>query len=137
MDQPQCGGDLRSASKQPEALPQSQVAEHFAAEKHAEFLLALIAKQPDLTLDEIVAAMNSAASRAAAARFGGSTTDATSASKKTLYAAEQKRADVAHAAGAGCASKACDPALELDGADLRREPIEVHPSQEPTGRATK
>src|ERR1700716_2839896 len=27
-------------------------------EKHAEFLLALIAKQPDLTLDEIVAAMN-------------------------------------------------------------------------------
>ena len=39
----------------------------------------------------------SAASRAAAARFGGSTTDATSASKKTLYAAEQKRADVAHA----------------------------------------
>jgi len=27
--------------------------------------------------------------------------------------------------------------LELDGADLRREPIEVHPSQEPTGRATK
>ena len=35
--------------------------------------------------------------RAAAARCGGSTTDATSASKKTLYAAEQKRADVAHA----------------------------------------
>src|ERR1700712_739014 len=27
-------------------------------EKQAEFLLALIAKQPDLTLDEIVAAMN-------------------------------------------------------------------------------
>src|SRR3954470_19306084 len=27
-------------------------------EKHAEFLLALIAKQPDLTLDEVVAAMN-------------------------------------------------------------------------------
>src|SRR5258705_4035556 len=27
-------------------------------EKHAEFLLALIAKQPDLTLDQIVAAMN-------------------------------------------------------------------------------
>ena len=27
-------------------------------ERHAEFLLAVIAKQPDLTLDEIVAAMN-------------------------------------------------------------------------------
>src|SRR5215467_1542793 len=34
-------------------------------------------------------------SRAAVVRFGGSSIDATSASKKTLYAAEQKRAEVA------------------------------------------
>src|SRR5262249_18497163 len=33
--------------------------------------------------------------RAAVVRFGGSSIDATSASKKTLYAAEQKRAEVA------------------------------------------
>jgi len=52
--------------------------------------------------------MTSAASRAAAARvFGGSTTDATSGfkKKKLWYAAEQKRADVAHASRRGCASK--------------------------------
>jgi transposase len=41
-------------------------------EKHAEFLLALIAEQPDLTLDEIVAAMGKrriAGSRSAVWRF--------------------------------------------------------------------
>src|SRR6266480_2252614 len=38
-----------------------------------------------------------AGSQAAAARCGGSSLAATSASKKTLYAAEQKRADVARA----------------------------------------
>ena len=41
-------------------------------EKHAEFLLALIANQPDLTLDEIVAAMRKrriAGSRSAVWRF--------------------------------------------------------------------
>jgi hypothetical protein len=37
------------------------------------------------------------ASQAAAARCGGSSSDATSASKKTLYAAEQKRAEIARA----------------------------------------
>jgi transposase len=41
-------------------------------EKHADFLLGLIAKQPDLTLDEIVAAMRKrriAGSRSAVWRF--------------------------------------------------------------------
>ena len=41
-------------------------------EKHAEFLLALIAEQPDMTLDEIVAAMRKrrvAGSRSAVCRF--------------------------------------------------------------------
>src|SRR5262249_11737734 len=37
------------------------------------------------------------ASQAAAARCGGSLSDGTSASKKTLYAAEQKRAEIARA----------------------------------------
>jgi transposase len=66
-------------------------------EEHAEFLLGLIVEQPDLTLDEIVAAMRKKASQAAAARCGGSLSDGTSASKKTLYAAEQKRAEIARA----------------------------------------
>ena len=66
-------------------------------EAHAEFLLALIAERPDLTLDEVVLAMEKrriAGSRSAVWRFF---IDATSASKKTLYASEQKRADVARA----------------------------------------
>jgi transposase len=66
-------------------------------EDHAEFLLGLIADKPDLTLDEIVAAMNKrriAGSRSAVWRFF----DRRNFSfKKTLYAAEQKRADVARA----------------------------------------
>ena len=66
-------------------------------EKHAKFLLAQIANKPDLTLDEIVVAMRKRRSPAAAARCGGSSPGATSASKKTLYAVEQKRADVARA----------------------------------------
>src|SRR5262245_56272029 len=57
-------------------------------EQHAEFLLGLTANQPELA---------NAGSQAAAARCGGSSLAATSASKKTLYAAEQKRADVARA----------------------------------------
>jgi len=66
-------------------------------EKHADCLLALIAKQPDLTLDEIVAAMRKrriAGSRSAAwrlfVRHGISF-------KKSLRAAEQERPDVARA----------------------------------------
>ena len=40
-------------------------------EEHADFLLALIAEQPDLTLDEIVAAMRKRRSSAAAVRRTG------------------------------------------------------------------
>jgi transposase len=67
-------------------------------EQHAEFLLGLIANQPELTLDEIVAAMRKrriAGSRSAVWRFFARRN--ISCKKKTLYAAEQKRADVAHA----------------------------------------
>ena len=45
---------------------------HFSLEKHANWLLALIAKQPDLTLDEVLAAMRKrriAGSRTALWRF--------------------------------------------------------------------
>jgi len=67
-------------------------------EAHAEFLLGLVAKQPDLTLEDIVVAM-------AKARIRGSRTSVWrffarhnfSFKKKTLFAAEQKRADVARA----------------------------------------
>src|SRR6516165_8458368 len=64
-------------------------------EDHAEFLLGLVTEQPDLTLDEIVAAMAKAkiaGSRTAVWRFyerHGITF------KKTLYAEEQKRPEVA------------------------------------------
>ncbi len=66
-------------------------------EQHAEFLLGLIADQPDLTLDEIVAAMRKrriAGSRSAVWRFFARRNISF---KKTLYAAERKRADVARA----------------------------------------
>jgi transposase len=66
-------------------------------EEHAAWLLALIAKQPDLTLDEIVAAMckqRIAGSRSAVWRFFNRRKISF---KKSLRAAEQKRADVARA----------------------------------------
>src|SRR5262245_16560204 len=66
-------------------------------EQHAEFLLGLIVDQPDLTLDEIVTAMRKrriAGSRSAVWRFFARRNISC---KKTLYAAEQKRADVARA----------------------------------------
>ena len=66
-------------------------------EAHAQFLLDLIKQKPDLTLDEIVAAMRKrriAGSRSAAWRFFNRRNISF---KKTLYAAEQKRADVARA----------------------------------------
>ena len=77
-------------------------------EKHAEFLLALIAKQPDLTLDEIVAAMNKRGipgSRSAVWRFY----DRRNISfKKKLCTRRSKSArTLPTPAGAGCASKAC------------------------------
>ena len=52
-------------------------------EKHADILLGLIEKQPDLTLDEVVLAMRKHVTRLL--------------SKKSLRAAEQERADVARA----------------------------------------
>ena len=61
-------------------------------EAHAEFLLGLIAEKPDLTLDEIVAAMRKRripGSRSAVWRFFARRNIGF---KKTLYAAEQKRA---------------------------------------------
>ena len=67
-------------------------------EKHAKFLLAQIANKPDLTLDEIVVAMRKrriAGSRSAVWRFFARRN--ISFKKKTLYAVEQKRADVARA----------------------------------------
>src|SRR4249919_81976 len=66
-------------------------------ERHAEFLLGLIAERPDMTLDEIVGAMRKrriAGSRSAVWRFFNRRAISF---KKTLYAAEQKRADVVRA----------------------------------------
>ena len=66
-------------------------------EEHADWLLALISQQSDLTLDEIVAAMRKrriAGSRSAVWR---SFRRHNISFKKTLYAAEQKRADGARA----------------------------------------
>jgi transposase len=66
-------------------------------EEHSDWILALIAKQPDLTLEEILAAMAKQGipgSRSALQRFF----DRHNVSfKKSLHAAEQKRADVARA----------------------------------------
>ncbi|MGB6721225.1 MAG: IS630 family transposase [Terracidiphilus sp.] len=67
-------------------------------EAHAAFLFALIARQPDLTLDEIVAAMHKrriAGSRSAVWRFFQR--HKISFKKKPAGAAEQERADVARA----------------------------------------
>src|SRR5205809_6604922 len=66
-------------------------------EDHAEFLLALVDEQSDLTLDEIVAAMEKrgiAGSRSAIWRFFERRNISY---KKTLYAAEQKRLEIARA----------------------------------------
>jgi hypothetical protein len=69
-------------------------------EKHADFLLGLIEKQPDLTLDEVVLAMrkHKIGSRTAVWRFFKRHKINF---KKSLRAAEQERADVARARGAG------------------------------------
>jgi hypothetical protein len=66
-------------------------------EAHADFLLELIEKQPDLTLDEVVEAMravNRAGSRSAVARFY---LRRKISFKKSLRASEQTRPDVARA----------------------------------------
>lgn len=77
-------------------------------EKHAEFLLALIAKQADLTLDEIVAAMKQA-------RHPGQPQRGLAVLRPTQHQLQKKlctrRSKSARTlptpAGAGCASKAC------------------------------
>ena len=76
-------------------------------DKHAEFLLGLTVERPDMTLDEIVAAMPRAGIAGVAQRSGGSTNGTTSALKKSLYAAEQKRTERLANVGVGCDSKAC------------------------------
>src|SRR5215831_16465298 len=66
-------------------------------EKHADFLLGLIARRPDLTLDEAVLAMHRhkiPGSRSAMWRFFK---HHNVTFKKSLHAAEQERADVARA----------------------------------------
>ncbi len=66
-------------------------------EKHANWLLALIAKQPDLTLDEVLVVMRKrriAGSRTALWRFFARHEFTF---KKSLRGAEQERADVARA----------------------------------------
>ena len=66
-------------------------------EEHAEFLLGLNVEQPDLTLDEVVVAMSKAgivSSRTAVWRFYERHDISF---KKTLYAEEQRRADVVRA----------------------------------------
>ena len=85
-------------------------------EEHAEFLLGLIVEQPDLTLDEIVAAMRKKASQAAAARCGGSLSDGTSASKKNFVRGGAKaRGNRPHA-----------PALDATARHVRRGPTGVY-----------
>ena len=64
-------------------------------EEHADWLLALIAKQPDLTLNEIVVACASDGLAVVAVQSGGCSLATASASKKSLHAAEQERPDVA------------------------------------------
>jgi transposase len=66
-------------------------------EEHADFLLALIELEPDLTLDEVVGAMRKLkipGSRTAVWRFFQRHTITF---KKSLRATEQERADVARA----------------------------------------
>jgi hypothetical protein len=66
-------------------------------EEHAEWLLALVAERPDLTLDEIVTAIRKRripGSRTAVWRFFERHN---SPLKKALHAAEQQRRDVARA----------------------------------------
>ena len=71
--------------------------EHSPLEEHADFLLALIELEPDLTLDEVVGAMREHKFLAAGRRSGGSFSVTRLRLKKGLRAAEQERADVARA----------------------------------------
>jgi transposase len=62
-------------------------------EKHSQQILVLIREQPDLTLNEIVSVLLGDVSPRAAARFRASSRAMASPSKKSLRAAERKRAD--------------------------------------------
>src|SRR5437763_949246 len=78
-----------------------------ALEKHAEFLLGLIAEQPDLTLDEIVAAMRKrriAGSRSAVWRFFARRNISF---KKNFVRGRAEARGRGARGGIGCASKAC------------------------------
>ena len=66
-------------------------------EKHSRQILALISEVSDLTLNEIVSALHKRQSQAAAARCPDSSLAIGSPLKKSLRAAERKRADVARA----------------------------------------
>mgnify|MGYP001137108387 CR=1 FL=1 len=66
-------------------------------DKHADFLLGLIEKQSDLTLDEVVLLMRKHKILAAARQCGASSSVTRLLSKKSLHAAEQERADVVRA----------------------------------------
>ncbi len=79
---------------------------------HAEWLLALVAREPDLTLAEIVAGFGTGfCSRPRTARFRDFSSAMTSAIKKTLHASEQHREDVAKAREDW---KKAQPALDPD-----------------------
>ena len=76
-------------------------------EAHAAFLFVLIARQPDLTLDEIVVAMRKRGSPAAAARCGAFFSGTKSASKKACGRRSKSAPTWRTPGGVGCASKAC------------------------------
>jgi hypothetical protein len=96
--EPQFGGDLGEVlSRNRPLCREPPWWEHAAAEKHADFLLALIELEPDLTLDEVVGVMGELkipGSRTAVWRFFQRHKITF---KKSLRAAEQERADVARA----------------------------------------
>ena len=58
---------------------------------HKDWLLALIAAEPDLTLQEIRGRLRARGSLSPPVRCGGSSTAMTSRSKKSLHASEQDR----------------------------------------------
>jgi transposase-like protein len=76
-------------------------------EKHAKWLLALITKQPDLTLDEWSRPCASAKSRVAVPRCGGCSIAMGSASKKACGRRSRSERTWREHADAGSASNAC------------------------------
>src|SRR5207245_1738349 len=76
-------------------------------EEHAKQLLALVAKQPDLTLEEIVAAMHKRRIPAAAPQSGDFSSDIMSPLKKACARVSSNGRTWPGRADAGCESKAC------------------------------